>query len=121
MMQKLFARCNEGQRIFILNQLLPDLPAIALSTQGTHTLQAFVPLITSEQEINLIVDRMTPHIVELAPATNSTHFLQKIVVYFPFAQTISFYKVALSNFSSFAKNKNCICILKHMMKKIRDM
>ena len=53
-MQKLFARCNQKQRLQIIRELLFDLPNIALSTQGTHTLQSFVPLLTSKEETDLI-------------------------------------------------------------------
>ena len=120
MMQKLFSRCTCDQRLKIVKELRFDLSSIALSTQGTHTLQSLVPLISTPEEISLIVEHLTPHFVELAPSKNATHFIQKIVAFFPITSTLTFFELALHNFSSFATDKNSICVLKRMMIKIKD-
>lgn len=46
MTQKLFQVCSPNQRLFILGKLFPEMPALVRNKQGTHTIQAFVNLLT---------------------------------------------------------------------------
>ena len=90
-----------------------------MSTQGTHTLQFFVTLLADLQEFKLIATCLSPHIAELAYLNNATHFIQKVIFYFPLEVTLPFFATASKYFVDFALNKNSICVLKQMMKKIK--
>lgn len=46
MTQKLFQVCSPNQRIFILTKLYPQIPSLVRNKQGTHTIQAFISLLT---------------------------------------------------------------------------
>jgi hypothetical protein len=46
MTQKLFQVCSPNQRIFILTKLYPLISGLVRNKQGTHTIQAFISLLT---------------------------------------------------------------------------
>ncbi len=49
---------------------------------------------------------------------NATYFIQKIINIFPIQHTVRFYELAIRNFTTFATDKNAMCVLKYQMKKL---
>ena len=120
MMQKLLPRCSLDQRVLIIRELLPHMSEVSRSTQGTHTLQSFVPLMTAEEEQLQLVERILTSFVQDSLLPNSTHFIQKVVAFFPLAATLPFFDAAFDHFADFSVNKNAICVLKRMISKLRE-
>jgi hypothetical protein len=119
MMQKLFTLCNSPQRKFILETIASSIPMIVKNKQGTHTLQSLIALLTQEEEYCLVIDSIKKVLYELSEHSNATHFVQKVITAFPIKYTLTFFYFVCDNFLSFSINKNAMCVLKQMMKKMK--
>lgn len=118
MMQKLFGLCDRAQRMFLLRQLGPELPNLAKNKQGTHTLQAFSALLSGEDEWNVVMRSIQEHFLELAEHPNATHLLQKVIMLCPLSLTLPFIQMATLQLLQFALQKNAMCVLKQMMRRL---
>ena len=58
---------------------------------------------------------------ELCRNNNATHFIQKIVKTFPLPYTINFFTYLTDNLMAFALDKNAMCVIKHMMRRLREL
>jgi hypothetical protein len=58
---------------------------------------------------------------ELCRHNNATHFIQKIVKTFPLEYTIAFFHYISENLLAFALDKNAMCVIKHMMRRLREL
>jgi hypothetical protein len=63
---------------------------------------------------------MKPYLCELSQHSNGTHFLQKIINVFPLKYTIPYFYEICSRFIEYATNKNAMCVVKQMMKKMNE-
>lgn len=121
MTQKLFSVCSLPQRLRILNILTKNIPDIAKNKQGTHTLQAFIALFITHEEYTIMCEQLKQDFYEMSRNSNSTHFVQKIIKIFPLNYTIEFYLYAAENLVAFALDKNAMCVIKHMMRKLKEV
>lgn len=53
--------------------------------------------------------------------SNATHFIQKIVKTFPLEYTIGYFHYITANLIIFALDKNGMCVVKHMMRRLREL
>lgn len=120
MTQKLFQMCSPSQRLMILKKLYLQIPNLVRNKQGTHTIQLFVSFLTLPEELELIVESIKPEFEHLCFNSTSTYFIQKIVKVFPILTTIQFYYLAEKNFMKFATDKNAMCVLKYMLRRIKE-
>ena len=51
----------------------------------------------------------------------STHFIQKIVKTFPIDFTLHFFVLANEQFLKYATDKNAMCVLKYMLRRIKEL
>jgi hypothetical protein len=58
---------------------------------------------------------------ELSEHSNATHFVQKIINIFPIRFTLPCFHFVIEQFLKFSLNKNAMCVLKQMMKKLKDI
>lgn len=122
MVQELFKVSLPQQRLAILGKLYPDIPRLVRNKQGTHTVQAFLDYLQeSEESEELICKAMEAEFVKLCSHPISTHFVQKIINSFPVHLTVQFYEAANEKFVQFATDKNAMCVLKYMLKKIKAL
>ena len=63
---------------------------------------------------------MRSYLCELSQHANGTHFIQKIINIFPLKYTIQYFYEVCSRFIDYATNKNAMCVVKQMMKKMND-
>lgn len=121
MVQKLLGVCTLPQRLKIVQRLQIDIPGIAKNKQGTHSLQTLIALFTNNDEYKLICDSVKPNYLALAQHPNATHFLQKIITLFPLSQTMDFIQIVNADFLAYALDKNAMCVIKQMIKKISEL
>ena len=118
MVQKLFSVCNYNQRLKVMQRLHEDISNIVRNKQGTHTIQALIKFFTNDEEFKLMCDSISGNFLQLSCHPNATHFVQKIIDLFPIIHTLRFFHFAEKNFLSFSLDKNGMCVIKHMMKRI---
>ena len=121
MVQKLLGVCTLPQRIKIVERLREDIPSIARNKQGTHSLQTLIALFTSDEEYKIACDSVKSSYLTLSQHPNATHFLQKIISLFPLSHTIDFITMVNADFVNFAIDKNALCVIKQMIKRIREL
>lgn len=121
MVQKLLSVCTLAQRLRIVQRLQVDIPGIARNKQGTHSLQTLIALFTGDEEYQLVCDSIRGTYLSLAQHPNATHFLQKIINLFPLNHTIDFIQIVNSDFLSFALDKNAMCVIKQMIKRVSEL
>lgn len=63
---------------------------------------------------------MKPYLCELSQHANGTHFIQKIINIFPLKYTLDYFYEVCSRFIDYATNKNAMCVVKQIMKKMND-
>lgn len=121
MIQKLLGVCTLAQRLRIVQRLQADIPGIARNKQGTHSLQTLIALFTSDEEYKLVCDSVRPTFLSLAQHPNATHFLQKIISLFPLPHTLQFMTIVNHDLLSFALDKNAMCVIKQMIRRVSDL
>lgn len=121
MVQKLFQVSLPPQRILILTKLYPDIPELVKNKQGTHTVQTFLDYLQNSHELyQLICSSIKNDFEQLCLHPISTHFIQKIIKSFPIDVTLHFYNIANDNFLKFATDQNAMCVLKYMLRRIKE-
>ena len=88
MTQKLFNVCSLPQRLKVLGLISHQIPTIVKNKQGTHTLQAFIALFTTEEEFAFMAESLKQDFYQICANSNGTHFVQKIVKIFPIQFTL---------------------------------
>lgn len=121
MVQKLFTVCSPFQRYYILQTILPFLSQLVKNKQGTHTIQAFLSQFTLNEQFSLVSLEIMRDFYQLCTHNNSTHFIQKIVKTFPLECTITYFHYITQNLLAFALDKNAMCVIKHMMRRLREL
>ena len=71
--QKMFQICSNEQRILILEYIQNEFIEISKSVSGTHVIQAILGLISTEDEIKIVINCIKNHELELAYDNNGTH------------------------------------------------
>lgn len=98
-----------------------SIPMLVRNKQGTHTLQTLIALLTQDEEHALVINTVRNSLYELSEHANATHFVQKIINVIPFKHTLPCFTIACDSFLKFAINKNAMCVLKQMMRKLKDI
>lgn len=107
--------------MFILEKLAGSIPMLVKNKQGTHTLQTLIALLTQEDEHCLVIEAIRRSLYELSEHSNGTHFVQKVINIFHIKHTLPFFHYVQENFLRFSLNKNAMCVLKQMMRKLKDI
>lgn len=121
MMQKLFSVCNLERRYLILSLLVPSLTDIVTNKQGTHAFQDFLSVLATPQQFMLVLNTVRCNFYELSVHNNATHFIQKVVKTFPLHLMNEFFYYCVQNMYQFACDKNGMCVLKHMLRKLKQI
>jgi hypothetical protein len=75
--QKLLELCNDEERTVLIQNAAPSLVSIALNQHGTRALQKMIEHVTTQVQINLIVEALRNQVVELIQDLNGNHVIQK--------------------------------------------
>ncbi len=121
MIQKLFSVSNSAQRLRILESIQPNFCELIKNKQGTHTLQAFIDNFTCAEEFSFVSMEIRLDFYELCTNNNATHFIQKVVKTFPLEYTLPYFNYTVENLLAFALDKNAMCVIKHMMRRFREL
>ncbi|OLY80463.1 Pumilio domain-containing protein [Smittium mucronatum] len=75
--QKLFEHCNESQRTMILKMISKDLVSISLNIHGTRAAQKLIDLLSTQVQIDYIIEALRHSVVALIRDLNGNHVIQK--------------------------------------------
>ncbi|KAJ2907491.1 hypothetical protein GGI21_003835, partial [Coemansia aciculifera] len=75
--QKLLEHCNETQRTRIIASVVPDLVNISLNMHGTRAVQKIIELLSTQEQIDLIISALSRGVVLLIRDLNGNHVIQK--------------------------------------------
>ncbi|KAJ2746633.1 hypothetical protein GGI20_001213 [Coemansia sp. BCRC 34301] len=75
--QKLLEHCNETQRTQIIAGVAPDLVNISLNMHGTRAVQKIIELLSTQEQIDLIISALGGGVVMLIRDLNGNHVIQK--------------------------------------------
>ncbi|PVU88119.1 hypothetical protein BB559_005722 [Furculomyces boomerangus] len=75
--QKLFEHCNEKQRTSIIKLISNDLVSISLNIHGTRAVQKLIDLLTTQPQIDCIIEALKDSVVVLIRDLNGNHVIQK--------------------------------------------
>ncbi|KAJ1670447.1 hypothetical protein GGF38_001520 [Coemansia sp. RSA 25] len=75
--QKLLEHCNETQRTQIIAGVAPDLVNISLNMHGTRAVQKIIELLSTQEQIDLIIGALGGGVVLLIRDLNGNHVIQK--------------------------------------------
>ena len=75
--QKLLEFCNDEQRTVLINSAAPEMVKIALNSHGTRALQKMIEFITTQEQIQTVINALNDKVVELIQDLNGNHVIQK--------------------------------------------
>lgn len=75
--QKLLEYCNDSERTILIENASRDLVRIALNQHGTRALQKMIEHITTQEQIDIIINALRYRVVELIQDLNGNHVIQK--------------------------------------------
>ncbi|PVV02161.1 hypothetical protein BB560_003387 [Smittium megazygosporum] len=112
--QKLFEHCNEHQRTHIINLISKDLVNISLNIHGTRASQKLIDLLTTQEQINYIIQALDSSVVLLIRDLNGNHVIQKCLnklINTPYDEKNKNYQNVQFIYDSVARN--CIQVATH--------
>lgn len=107
------------QRLQLLQLLLGQVCELVRNKQGTHTLQAYLDHCSLPEEYSLISIQLAAEFHALCCHPNATHFVQKMLKTFPLEYSIGYFHYISTNLMAFALDKNAMCVVKQMMRRVR--
>ncbi|OMJ23105.1 Pumilio domain-containing protein [Smittium culicis] len=75
--QKLFEHCNESQRTSILKMISKDMITISLNIHGTRAAQKLIDLLSTQIQIDYVIEALRNSVVSLIRDLNGNHVIQK--------------------------------------------
>ncbi|KAJ1818339.1 hypothetical protein LPJ60_004378 [Coemansia sp. RSA 2675] len=75
--QKLLEHCNDRQRTQIIAGVSPDLVSISLNMHGTRAVQKIIELLSTQEQIDLVISALRGGVVMLIRDLNGNHVIQK--------------------------------------------
>ena len=75
--QKLLEFSNDEQRTTLVNNAAPQLVKIALNQHGTRALQKMIEFISTNDQIQTVINALKDHVVDLVQDLNGNHVIQK--------------------------------------------
>ncbi|KAJ2876330.1 hypothetical protein GGH93_000830 [Coemansia aciculifera] len=75
--QKLLEHCNDKQRTQIIAGVSPDLVSISLNMHGTRAVQKIIELLSTQEQIDLVISALRGGVVLLIRDLNGNHVIQK--------------------------------------------
>lgn len=121
MAQKLFAVCEDVQRLYLLQLIGSSLPDLIRTKQGTHTLQAFMKSFRVAEEFEWVAYQLSEDYYDLCRDLHATHYVQMVIRDFPLPYTLPFFHYTSQNLMAFALDKHAMCVVKQMMRRLRQL
>ena len=75
--QRLIEFTNDEQRAVLVQSAAPDMVHIALNTHGTRALQVLIEFISTDEQINMVIEALRNEVVQLIQDINGNHVIQK--------------------------------------------
>ncbi|KAK3946105.1 armadillo-type protein [Diplogelasinospora grovesii] len=75
--QKLLEYCDDNERTVLIQNAAPEMVRIALNQHGTRALQKMIEHVSSQVQINIIIEALRHQVVELIQDLNGNHVIQK--------------------------------------------
>jgi hypothetical protein len=121
MLQVIFQRCTEEQRVKLLRGLDQHLLEVVLNKKATHCVQTLVGLTVSPREFTLLAQCLADEagLVRACLNNNGTHFIQKCIHQLPLGNLLPVADILIEHFLEVACNSYGICVLKAIVTKSR--
>lgn len=120
MIQTLVQNGHPRQRLYLLQKIAPSFTAIARDKKGTHSLQAIVALIDSQDEHALMRNIVGPFVFELSMDPRANYVIQKLINIIPPDSSSFLYQPLFDNFVQIANNSFGLLVLKQMMARVEQ-
>jgi len=120
MIQTLVQNGHPKQRMYLLQKIGPSFTAIARDKKGTHSLQAIVALIDSQDEISLMRNIVGPFVFELSMDPRANYVIQKLINTIIPESSSFLYQPLFDNFVHIANNSYGLLVLKQMMARVEQ-
>jgi hypothetical protein len=120
MIQTLVQNGSPKQRLHLLQKISPCLITIARDKKGTHSLQAIVALIDTEEEFSLIKKTLDGSVFELSMDPRANYVIQKLINTIPIDSSHFLYQPLFNNFVQMANNSFGLLVLKQMMARVEQ-
>jgi hypothetical protein len=120
MIQTLVQNGSPKQRLHLLQKISPSLITIARDKKGTHSLQAIVALIDTEEEFGLIKKTLEGSVFELSMDPRANYVIQKLINTIPIDSSHFLYQPLFNNFVQMANNSFGLLVLKQMMARVEQ-
>lgn len=82
LIQKIFEYLLEEQRTCLIKRCAPRFDEILLNQHGTRALQKMIENVTTQEQVELIVNNLADHVVRLIKDLNGNHVIQKCLFKF---------------------------------------
>jgi hypothetical protein len=120
MIQTLVQNGSPKQRLHLLQKISPSLISIARDKKGTHSLQAIVALVDTEEEASLIKKTLEGSVFELSMDPRANYVIQKLINTLPIDSSHFLYQPLFNNFVQMANNSFGLLVLKQMMARVEQ-
>jgi len=120
MIQTLVQNGYPRQRHYLLQKLAPSFNSIARDKKGTHSLQAIVGHIDSQDEFTLMRSIVGPYVFELSMDARANYVIQKLINVIPPDSSSFLYQPLFDNFVQVANNSFGLLVLKQMMARVEQ-
>ncbi|QEU58619.1 Puf4 [Kluyveromyces lactis] len=115
LMQKLFERINQRDRVEIVKNCSPQFMDIALDAHGTRALQKLVECTDTEEETQILVASLQPSILSLSRDFKSNHVVQKMLEKFSNKDTQFIYDAACDDIIKISNHRNGCCVVQRCL------
>eukprot|EP00475_Leptophrys_vorax_P035745 TRINITY_DN5931_c0_g1_i1.p1 TRINITY_DN5931_c0_g1~~TRINITY_DN5931_c0_g1_i1.p1 ORF type:complete len:749 (+),score=136.68 TRINITY_DN5931_c0_g1_i1:128-2374(+) len=109
--QKLIDCCGEERRMMVVSKVSEDLVAISLNIHGTRVVQKLVEVISTQDEIDVLVHSLSQSVVTLTKDLNGNHVIQRCLHHLPAPDNQFIFDAISSYCVSVATHKHGCCVL----------
>ena len=118
--QTVIQQGSPKQRLHLLQKLGPVFNSIARDKKGTHSLQAIVAQIESQDEFNMMKNIVKNSVFELAMDPRANYVIQKLINTIPVSSSYFLYQPLFDNFVQVANNSFGLLVLKQVMCRVES-
>jgi hypothetical protein len=84
-------------------------------------MQAFIDSFRLAEEFEWVAYQLSEDYYDLSRDLHATHYVQKVIRDFPLPYTLPFFHYTSQNLQAFALDKHAMCVVKQMMRRLREL
>lgn len=113
LVQKLFDRCSEEQRLDVLKRVAEkgEVVTVALNTHGTRAVQKLIETLTSREQRKIVIEALSPGVVSLIKDLNGNHVVQRCLQRLGPDDSQFVYDAAKAHCVEIATHRHGCCVL----------